>query len=88
MAILLGVFGVMSRRWKWVVAGVLAGSPFLLYLSLTPRFGWVAVLVAISYAGAVVATYRQRGRLAWCLFTPMVLLVVYVASIVATTRFR
>ena len=28
------------------------------------------------------------GRLAWCLFTPMVLLVVYVASIVAATRFR
>jgi hypothetical protein len=39
MSILLGVLGVTVRRWTWVVGGALAGSPFLLYLSLTPVSG-------------------------------------------------
>jgi hypothetical protein len=87
-SIFLGVLGLMSGRWKWVVGGALAGSPFLLYLSLTPRFGWVAVLVAASYAGAVVATYRQRRRQAWLLFAPMLMLVAYVAAVVEAAQFR
>jgi hypothetical protein len=85
MSILLGVLGVTVRRWAWVAGGALAGSPFLLYLSLTPRFGWIAVLVAASYVGAAVATHHQRVRRAWLFLAPMLLLVAYVASVVVAT---
>ena len=88
VSILLGALGLMSGRWTWVVAGALVGSPFLLYLSLTPRFGWVAMLVAASYVGAAVAAYRQRRRQAWLLFAPMLMLVAYVASVVGATQSR
>jgi hypothetical protein len=88
MSILAGVLGVIVRRWTWVVGGALAGSPFLFYLSLTPRFGWVAVLVAASYVGAAVATYRQSVWRAWLLLAPMLLLVAYVASVVEAAQFR
>ena len=86
MSILLGAGGIMRERWKWGAAGALVGSPFLLYLSLTPRFGWVAMLVTGSYAGAVVAVYRRRTRAASLLFAPMPMLVGYVAWVVAQAQ--
>jgi hypothetical protein len=81
-SILCGLLGVASGRWKWVAAGLLLGGPFLLFLALTPRFGWIALVVAAGYAGAAVAARRERTRLAWALFTPMLALVVYVGWVV------
>lgn len=66
-----------------MLGGVVVGLPFLFYLLLTPRFGPLAVLIAVSYAGAVAATYRRRAGLAGLLFAPMLVLVVYVALVVA-----
>ena len=83
LSVLFGALGVMSQQWKWTLAGALIGSPFLLYLSLSPRSGWIAMLVAISYGAAVAATFRERPRLARSLFAPMVALVAWVAWAVA-----
>lgn len=86
LSILAGFVGVVSREWKWVMTGALIGCPFLLYLTLTPRFGWVSALVALSYAGAVVASFRRRPGLAWLFFMPMLALVVFVAWAVAASQ--
>ena len=79
VSVLLGVGGVFGSRWLLVLTGLIVGAPFLFYLSLTPRFGWVSIVVAISYLAAVFATYQRRVWLAGVFFAPMILLVSYVA---------
>ena len=86
LSLVLGVTGLLFKRWMWIAGGMVVGSPFLLYLSLAPRFGFVAALVGASYAGAVVAMYRERDRLAWALFAPMPTLFVYVALVVVASN--
>ena len=84
---LLGVVGVVSKRWLLMLIGLIVGAPFLFYLSLTPRFGWLSLVVAMSYLAAVIAGWRGYYWRAGVLFVPMILLVSYVAYAVSS-QFR
>ena len=75
----LTVAGISTRRWKFVMAGAMAGCPFLLYLFFTPRFQLVAVPVAALHFAAAGAIARNHQFAAIALFAPFVGLAVVLA---------
>lgn len=83
LSILLGTIGLIGLRWRLVLAGVVTGLPFLSYLLMTPRFGLLAFGATFSYLGAVAAVSQRYSGVAWAMFVPMVVLVCYVAAVVA-----
>ena len=73
-SIVLTTIGINRLRRRLVLAGAVIGSPFLLYLFLTPRFHWIAAVVWILYFGAVPAVARRSPAIAWILVAPFVAL--------------
>lgn len=83
VSVLFGVLGVLTRQWPLLFLGLIAGAPFLFYLSLNPGTGWAAFAVAMSYLAAVIASYRRRTWLAAALFAPMILFTSYIGTVVS-----
>jgi hypothetical protein len=82
VSILLTLAGIAVSRSRLVLGGALVGSPFLFYLLLTPRFGWVVPPVALSYFGAALAVARGHRVTAFACVAPFLALAVVVAELV------
>lgn len=79
----LMAWSVSEYRPKAAVVAALLGTPFLLYLSGTPRFRYFALLaLGAYYAVPVAIAYRQRVIAAVCA-SPFVGLVLTVGWLVA-----
>ena len=74
--------GVAISRWKLVVAGAVIASPFLFYLSLTPRFQWIAPPVAVLLFFAAWPVARRNSPTALAMVAPYASLVLFVAWLV------
>jgi hypothetical protein len=81
-SVVLTVAGISTKRWSLVVAGAVVGSPFLLYLFLTPRFQLVALPVAALHFAAAAAIARNHQLAAVVLFAPFVGLVAFLMWLV------
>jgi hypothetical protein len=78
-SITLASVGVSLGSWRVALAGALLGSPFLFYLFATPRFRWVALVVALLYLGSARAVAGLNRALALAMAAPFVILAVFVA---------
>ena len=81
-SVVLTIAGISARRWSFVVAGAMVGSPFLLYLSMTPRFRIIALPVAALHFAAALAVARNHQLAAVALFAPFVGLVTFILLLV------
>ena len=81
-SILLTLAGIAVSRSRLVLGGAVVGSPFLFYLLLTPRFGWVAPPVALLHFGAALAVARGYRMTALACVAPFLTLAVVVAELV------
>jgi hypothetical protein len=81
-SIILVLAGIVAARSRFVLAGVLLACPFLLYLSGTPRFGWLAPIVAAFYLGSWWAVRGSRRGVALAMATPFISLAGFLASLV------
>jgi hypothetical protein len=81
-SLLLTLTGIARSRWRLVIGGAAAGSPFLFYLFLTPRFRLVALPVALLHFGAARAVARGHRVAALALVAPFVVLATVVAALV------
>jgi hypothetical protein len=61
---------------------VILGCPFLLYLTASPRFGWLAIIVGMLYFGASWAVGQSRKGLALAMATSFIALAAFVAGLV------
>ena len=81
-SVLATAFGIALGRWTYVLAGAIVGTPFLLYLLLTPRFGLIAPAVMATQLGAVYAVARGHRLVAIALAMPFVVLAAWLARLV------
>ena len=81
-SIILVLTGIVRWRSRIVLAGVFLGCPFLLYLFGSPRFGWLALIVAVLYVGSWLAADRSRTGFALALATPFICLAGFMAVLV------
>jgi hypothetical protein len=81
-SLVLVVAGLVTRGARLMLAGAIVGSPFLFYLSLTPRFRWVAPPVAVLLFCAARAVASRRSRTVLAMVSPYVALAVWVAWLV------
>ena len=86
VSVLLTLAGIGATRWGFVLAGAVLGTPFLLYLFLTPRFQWVALLVAVLYFASAGAVAHRGRAIALALTAPFVALAAFVAWLVINQR--
>ena len=76
----LSFVGITSRKPRLVFAGVILGTPFLLYLAATPRFQIVAPVTLLLYLTSAILLKRKGNRVLAGLFAaPFALLLVWVA---------
>ena len=82
----LMAWSISESRPKTALAAALFGTPFLLYFSLSERFGYIAQLALCAYYAMPVAiVYRQRVIALVC-GAPCVALVLSAAWFVARSR--
>ena len=81
-SIILVLAGIVGARSRLVLAGVFLGCPFLLYLSGSPRFGWLAPVVGGLYLGSWWAMSRSRRGVALAMATPFICLAGFLANLV------
>jgi hypothetical protein len=86
VSVLLTLAGIAATRWSLVLAGAVLGTPFLLYLFLTPRFRLVALLVAVLYFASAGAVAHRSRAIALALTAPFVVLAAFVAWLVMNQR--
>ena len=79
-SVLLVLTSIARGRWQWALAGAAIGSPFLLYLALTPRLAPIAPIVGLSYFAAAYALARGDRAVAAALTIPFLALAAFVAS--------
>jgi hypothetical protein len=81
-SIVLALVGAANARAKMVLAGAVVACPFLFYLFLSPRFRWIAPLVAVLLFLAVRSAARRQRRTALLLVAPYVGVAMFVAYLV------
>jgi hypothetical protein len=82
LSLALTLTGIAAGRWRAAFAGTLMGGPFLLYLSGSPRIGWLSLVVGALYLGSAQAVASAQRALALAMATPFVLLASFVAWLV------
>jgi len=78
----LPIIGIVRRQMAWLVVAAVIVSPYALYLSATPRFGWIAPLFPVLLLGAGIAVHRSLPRFAWSLFVLFLGFLGWIAMIV------
>jgi hypothetical protein len=81
-SIILVLAGIVRGRSRIALVGVFLGCPFLLYLSGSPRLGWLALIVGVFYFGSWWAVNQSRRGFALAMATPFICLAGFVASLV------
>ena len=83
LAIGLSIAGVYRKiPWLLVVAAILT-APISFYVAGSPKYGWLALLMApMLIVGAVLIKYR-RPRIAWYCVAPFVAVTGWLAILVA-----
>ena len=82
LAIVLAVLSITKRRPALLATSAVIATPFSLYLSATPRVGWLGLMIPVLLIGAAVAVRYRRVGTAWMLLVPVMVAVVWVASLV------
>lgn len=82
----LMAWSISTSRPTTAVAAALLGTPFLLYVSLSPRFTYMAPLALCAYYAAPVAIGYCRRALAVVCIAPFVALVFTVIGFVIRSR--
>lgn len=82
---LLG-WSISEYRTRTAIAAALLGTAFLLYLSASPRFRYIAPLALCAYYAVPVALAYRRRVIALVFAAPFVALVVSVAWFVVRSR--
>ena len=67
LSILIAGLGLFRRRPSLLVTSAVLISPASLYLTGTPRFRYVGLLLIVAYLLAASATRRGHVRLGWTL---------------------
>lgn len=80
----LSFIGITSAKPRLALAGVLLGTPFLVYLAATPRFQIIAPITLLLYvASAILLKKTEKRVVAGLLAAPFAVLLVWVAWLVA-----
>jgi hypothetical protein len=79
-ALLLCVAGIWLKRSWLVAAGALLSLPFDYYLSGSPKFGMLGILLPLCLFASAYAVRRQIIWLAWVLLIPFVGIVLWIGT--------
>ncbi len=82
LAIVCSAVGIRMRRPWWVVVGAVIATPFIWYLTMSPRFRYVGPLISLLHFGAAYGVAKGQHWLAWCLFAPFVVVGAWLAQTV------
>ena len=74
-SLLFTFMGIAWRSWQLALAGAVLATPFVFYLSLTPRFGWAALLVGVFNLAVPLFLRQRRVGVAVLMVAPFVILV-------------
>ncbi|MDJ1421997.1 MAG: hypothetical protein M5U10_08790 [Candidatus Methanoperedens sp.] len=66
----ISVAGIRRKNPAWLIAGAILAVPFSWYLSQTPLFKHVGLLLPLFQLGAAVAVHKRVTWLAWLLLMP------------------
>jgi len=82
LSILLSVIGVLTEKvWLVIIAAVLF-IPFSYYLSGSPNWAGLPILLPGFQIGSAVAVRKKSKLWAWLLLVPALLAVLWVGSVV------
>ena len=76
IALALCAIGLVRRKPGWLFVAAAVAAPFSLYLTGTPRFGWLGFLLPLLLMGAGVAVRNRRVDLGWMLVAPFACLAI------------
>lgn len=78
----VSAIGIRRGRLALVAAGGLVGAGFALYLSMTPRFHSMGLLLPLFHLGAAWAVHRRLTWLAWLMLLPFAAIAGWLAVVV------
>jgi hypothetical protein len=85
-SLFLMAWSMSKYQPRTAVAAALLGTPFLVYLSMSPRFKYVAPLVLCAYYAVPVAIAHRRRVIALVCASPFVGLVLTMGWFVTRSR--
>jgi hypothetical protein len=84
VSLLAAILGLVWKRPRMVGLAAVLITPFSFYLSLTPNFRGLALILPFFEAGAAYAVYKGKMLMAVLLVLPVFIVCGWVAFIVVT----
>lgn len=78
----ISIAGVMRSKPLWLITGAILAVPFSWYLSATPLFRYIGLLLPLFQIGAAVAVFRHVQWLAWLLILPFAVITAWLGIVV------
>ena len=84
LALVLSAIGIIRSQYALLFVGAGLLLPASLYLTGSPRIGWLGLAVVFLVAGAGIAVKRRRAKTARVLYLPVVAALSHLAALVVT----
>lgn len=85
-ALVVSIIGLIKSKTWLVVLGAILFLPFVYYFGGSPTTRIIIVLPLLHF-GSAYALYKNNKMMAWSLFSPVIMFVLFVAGIVLTYHF-
>jgi hypothetical protein len=85
-SLILSVIGLTKNKTWLVVIGAILFFPFVYYFAGSPATRIIIVLPFLHF-GSAYALYKNNKMMAWSLFSPVILFVLFVISIIFANQF-
>ena len=85
-ALVVSIIGLIKNKTWLVVLGAILFLPFVYYFGGSPTTRIIIVLPLLHF-GSAYALYKNNKMMAWSLFSPVVMFVLFVVGIILTYHF-
>jgi hypothetical protein len=70
-SLIVSVIGVIKRKPVWLIIGSILAVPLSLYISFTPLFSYIGLILPLFQLGASTAIHKNVVWLGWLLLLPI-----------------
>lgn len=86
LSLILSVVGIIKNKFWFLIVGAILFLPFVYYFGGSPTTRIIIVLPLLQL-GSAYAVYKNNKFLAWSLFLPVILFILFVLGIILVDQF-
>lgn len=85
LSLILSIIGIIKNKFWLLIIGVVLFLPFVYYFGGSPATRIILVLPLLQL-GSAYAVYKNNKMMAWSLFSPVIIFILFVIGIVLVNQ--